>query len=87
MSCYNFEYADIAMLTRHFNDFEQQANQCLVNDLIEPAYELVLKASHTFNLLDSRGALSVTERQQYILRVRNLAKQVAEKYYAQRSNN
>ena len=84
MSAYNFEYADIAMLMRHFNDFEQQTENCLVNNLIEPAYEFILKASHTFNLLDSRGAISVTERQQYILRVRNLAKQVAEQYYLSR---
>ena len=81
MSAYNFEYADIQMLIRHFNDFEQQTQLCLVNNLIEPAYESVLKASHTFNVLDARGAISVTERQQYILRVRSLAKQVAEKYY------
>lgn len=81
MSAYNFEHADIQMLIRHFNDFEQQTQLCLVNNLIEPAYESVLKASHTFNVLDARGAISVTERQQYILRVRSLAKQVAEKYY------
>ena len=86
MSAYNFEYADLEMLTRHFNDFEQQTKLCLANDLIDPGYEFVLKASHTFNLLGSRGALSVTERQQYILRVRNLAKQVAEKYYAIRAS-
>lgn len=84
MSAYNFEYADISMLVRHFNDFEQQTENCLINNLIEPAYEFILKASHTFNLLDSRGAISVTERQQYILRVRNLAKQVAEQYYLSR---
>lgn len=81
MSAYNFEYADIKMLIRHFNDFEQQTQFCLANNLIEPAYESVLKASHTFNVLDARGAISVTERQQYILRVRGLAKQVAEKHY------
>lgn len=81
MSAYNFEHADVQMLIRHFNDFEQQTQLCLVNNLIEPAYESVLKASHTFNVLDARGAISVTERQQYILRVRSLAKQVAEKYY------
>lgn len=81
MSAYNFEYADIQMLIRHFNDFEQQTQMCLLNNLIEPAYEFVLKASHTFNVLDARGAISVTERQQYILRVRNLARKVAEKYY------
>ena len=86
MSAYNFEYADLEMLTRHFNDFEQQTQLCLSHDLIDPGYEFVLKASHTFNLLDSRGALSVTERQQYILRVRNLSRQVAEKYYSIRES-
>jgi glycyl-tRNA synthetase alpha chain len=82
MSEYNFEYADVAMLSRHFVDSEQECINCLHHNLIAPAYELVLKASHIFNLLDARGAISVTKRQGYILRIRNLSKQVAEKYYS-----
>lgn len=81
MSCYNFEHANIQMLTRHFVDFENECAACLSHDLVAPAYEMVLKASHVFNLLDARGAIGVTQRQGYILRVRTLAKLVAEKYY------
>lgn len=84
MSKYNFEHANVQMLSRHFVDFEQECIDCLSQDLVAPAYELVLKASHVFNLLDARGAIGVTQRQGYILRVRNLSKQVAEKYYAER---
>lgn len=82
MSCYNFEHANIQMLTNHFIDFEQECANCLKYDLVAPAYECVLKASHLFNLLDSRGAIGVTQRQGYILRVRDLSKQVAEKHYS-----
>lgn len=86
MSCYNFEHANIHMLTRHFVDFEEECANCLLHDLVAPAYELVLKASHVFNLLDARGAIGVTQRQGYILRVRNLSKQVAEKHYSIRES-
>ncbi len=82
-SVYNFQEADVARLKNQFEDWEQQATH-LAPRLPLPAYELVLKASHTFNLLDARGAISVTERQQYILRIRTLAKAVAQSYYTLR---
>jgi len=84
MSKYNFEVADTKMLFKHFDEWEAESNKMIAEQLPLPAYEMVLKASHIFNLLDSRNAISVTERQQYILRVRNLARQVAEQYYATR---
>lgn len=84
MSKYNFEIADTEMLFKHFDQWEAESNKMIAAQLPLPAYEMVLKASHIFNLLDARHAISVTERQQYILRVRNLAKQVAELYYASR---
>lgn len=83
-SKYNFEYADIETLRRHFDEHEQACNAMLAAQLALPAYEQVLKASHTFNLLDSRRAVSVTERQRYILRVRALSRAVAQAYYASR---
>src|SRR5262249_16732688 len=79
-SQYNFELADTAMLFRHFDEHEAQCKALLDNSLALPAYEQMLKTSHTFNLLDARKAISVTERQRYILRVRELAKRVAETY-------
>ncbi len=79
-SRYNFEEADIEMLSRHFNDFEAESKRLLEKNLILPAYDLCLKTSHTFNLLDARGAFSVTERPRYIARVRALAKGCAEGY-------
>ena len=79
-SRYNFEEADIEMLSRHFNDFEAESKRLLEKNLILPAYDLCLKTSHTFNLLDARGAVSVTERPRYIARVRALAKGCAEGY-------
>jgi glycyl-tRNA synthetase alpha chain len=81
MSAYNFEFADVATLLQQFNVYEQQCQRLLAADLPLPAYEMVLKASHTFNLLDARRAISVTERQRYILRVRSLASAVAQAYY------
>lgn len=84
MSKYNFEQANIPMLFEHFAFYEQECQRLLDVELPLPAYEMVLKASHTFNLLDARGAISVTERQAYILRVRTLAKAVAESYYTMR---
>lgn len=83
-SHYNFEHADIDSLFVWFDTCEAQARKLVELDLPLPAYEQVLKASHTFNLLDARHAISVTERQRYILRVRDLARQVAEGYYARR---
>ena len=68
------------MLLRHFDDHERACQQLLEAKLALPAYEQVLKASHTFNLLDARRAISVTERQRYILRVRTLARAVAQAY-------
>ena len=83
-SKYNFEHADIEVLRRHFDEHEQACTALLAAQLALPAYEQVLKASHTFNLLDSRRAVSVTERQRYILRVRTLSRAVAQAYYASR---
>jgi glycyl-tRNA synthetase alpha chain len=83
-SKYNFEYADVAVLLRHFDEHESACNTLLAVPLALPAYEQVLKASHTFNLLDARGAISVTERARFILRVRTLARAVAQAYYASR---
>lgn len=84
MSAYNFEYADTEMLFRHFDDYEKQATRLIELSLSLPAYEMVIKASHAFNLLDARHAISVTERQRYILRVRQLSRGVAEVYYQSR---
>jgi len=83
-SAYNFEHADTEMLFRHFDEHERLCTQLLEARLALPAYEQVLKASHTFNLLDARKAISVTERQRFILRVRTLARGVAQAYYASR---
>jgi glycyl-tRNA synthetase len=82
-SVYNFELADIPLLQRSFVDYERECEQCLERGLSRPAYDFVLKTSHMFNLLDARGAISVTERTGYIARVRNLARKVAEAYYAE----
>ncbi len=84
MSAYNFEHADIDSLFKHFDDCESQCQDLIDNSLVLPAYELVLKASHYFNLLDARSAISVTERQRFILRVRTLARLVAKAYYTSR---
>jgi glycyl-tRNA synthetase alpha chain len=84
MSKYNFEQANTEMLFQQFTAWEAECQRMLVADLPLPAYEMVLKTSHIFNLLNAKNAISVTERQQYILRVRNLARLVAEKYYATR---
>ncbi len=81
MSTYNFEQADIASLFQWFDTCEQEAQRLVELNLPLPAYEMTLKASHTFNLLDARKAISVTERQRYILRVRTLARAVALAYY------
>jgi glycyl-tRNA synthetase alpha chain len=83
-SRYNFEHADVDALFGWFDTCEREANKLVELELPLPAYEQVLKASHTFNLLDARRAISVTERQRFILRVRDLARKVAESYYASR---
>lgn len=83
-SKYNFEYSDPAWLLQQFNDYEEQARRLIDGGLALPGYEMVMKCSHTFNLLDARGTISVTERASYIGRVRALARQVAQAYYASR---
>ncbi len=85
-SHYNFEHADTDALFGWFDTCEQAAQKLVELNLPLPAYEQVLKASHTFNLLDARRAISVTERQRFILRVRDLARRVAESYYARRES-
>ncbi len=84
MSKYNFELADVDELFHQFDFFEQQSLQLAEQDLPLPSYEMVLKASHTFNLLDARHAISVTERARFIGRVRSMAKAVAQSYYDSR---
>jgi glycyl-tRNA synthetase alpha chain len=84
MSTYNFEHAEVNTLFANFNHYESECTRMVEAKLPLPAYEFVLKASHVFNLLDARHAISVTERQRYILRVRTLARQVALEYYAAR---
>jgi glycyl-tRNA synthetase alpha chain len=79
-SRYNFEIADVEMLKRHFIDWETEANRLLETKLVLPAYDAVMKCSHLFNLLDARGAISVTERIHYIGKVRAVARKVAEQY-------
>ena len=83
-SRYNFELSNPEMLFRHFGEYESEAKRLVEAQCVLPAYEMVLKASHTFNLLDARGAISVTERAAYIGRVRALARAVAQAYYESR---
>ena len=84
MSTYNFEHADVDFLFGAFDQHEKDAERLIAEKLPLPAYEMVMKASHTFNLLDARKAISVTERQRYILRVRTLARGVAQGYFDSR---
>ena len=84
MSTFNFEQSNVDFLFSSFDTYETECQKLIAEALPLPAYEMVLKASHAFNLLDARHAISVTERQRYILRVREIAKAVAEAYYAQR---
>jgi glycyl-tRNA synthetase alpha chain len=84
MSAYNFEHAPIAFLFQCFDEYEKETQALLDKHLPLPAYEMALKASHAFNLLDARHAISVTERQRFILRIRTLTRLVAEAYYASR---
>jgi glycyl-tRNA synthetase alpha chain len=83
-SRYNFELSNTDMLFRHFGEYEGEAKRLMEAQAVLPAYEMVLKCSHTFNLLDARGAISVTERAAYIGRVRGLARSVAQAYYESR---
>jgi glycyl-tRNA synthetase alpha chain len=84
MSAYNFEHADVAFLFESFDQYEKDCQRLTQKGLPLPAYEMVMKASHTFNLLDARKAISVTERQRFILRVRTLARGVAQGYFESR---
>lgn len=83
-STYNFEHSNVPFLFGQFNQFEAEAKRLLDTGLPLPGYEMILKAAHTFNLLDARGAISVTERAAYIGRIRTLARQVAQAYYDSR---
>ena len=83
-SKYNFEHANVELMFRLFGDFEGEAKKLIEAGLALPAYEMVMKCSHTFNLLDARGAISVTERAAYIGRVRALAREVAQSYFKSR---
>ncbi len=83
-SIYNFDEADIDMLFKLFDMYENESKRLIEKGLVLPAYDYCLKCSHTFNLLDARNAISVTERTLYIARIRNLAKACAEKYLKQR---
>ena len=84
MSAYNFEHANVEQLFKAFENCEIECSLLIDQHLSLPAYEMVMKASHTFNLLDARKAVSVTERQRYILRVRTLARLVAKEYFESR---
>jgi len=84
MSRFNFEEADVPFLFSCFDKHESECQRLIAKQLPLPAYEQVLKASHTFNLLDARHAISVTERQRFILRVRTLARAVAQSYFDMR---
>lgn len=84
MSTYNFEQANIDYLFQNFHACEQESLRLIELGLPLPAYEMAMKASHTFNLLDARRAISVTERQHYLLKIRRLSKAVAEAYYNSR---
>ena len=85
-SAYNFEHSDAEFLFQAFTAHEKQANYLIAQNLALPAYEQVLKAAHSFNLLDARGAISITERAGYIGRIRNLARNVANSYLLSRAN-
>jgi glycyl-tRNA synthetase alpha chain len=83
-STYNFEQSNAPVLFQHFSDYEAEAKRLIAAKLALPAYEMVLKAAHTFNLLDARGAISVTERAAYIGRIRNIARSVSQAYFDSR---
>lgn len=83
-SRYNFEHSDIAMLFRHFQEYETEAKRLIEAELVLPGFEMVMKCSHNFNMLDARGAISVTERAAYIGRVRTLSRLAAQAYHKSR---
>lgn len=85
-SAYNFEHSDADFLFQAFTAHEKEANHLMAERLALPAYEQVLKAAHSFNLLDARGSISITERAEYIGRIRNLARNVANSYLQSRAN-
>jgi glycyl-tRNA synthetase alpha chain len=85
-SAYNFEHSDAEFLFQAFTAHEKQANHLITQHLALPAYEQVLKAAHSFNLLDARGSISITERAEYIGRIRNIARNVANSYLLSRAN-
>ena len=85
-SKYYFEVADVERLKKMYDLYEQEANACLAKDLVLPAHDYILKCSHTFNVMDSRGAIGITERQAYFGRMRDISRRVAEAYLAQRQN-
>ena len=86
MSAFNFDHANVDWMFSTFDNCENESRKLIAEGLPLPAYEMVLKASHAFNLLDARRAISVTERQRYILRVREMAKAVAEAYFQRRED-
>lgn len=83
-SKYSFEESNQEMLLKMFDDFETEAKKQIANGLVHPAYDYVLKCSHTFNLLDARGAVSVTERAGYLSRIRRMAREIAKAFIAER---
>lgn len=83
-SKYSFEESNQAMLEKMFNDFEAEANRLIEDGLVHPAYNYILKCSHTFNLLDARGTVSVTERAGFLSRIRNMARKVARAFVEER---
>ncbi|MEE9396154.1 MAG: glycine--tRNA ligase subunit alpha [Methylococcales bacterium] len=86
MSAFNFDHANVDWMFSIFDNCENESRKLIAEGLPLPAYEMVLKASHAFNLLDARRAISVTERQRFILRVRGMAKAVAETYFQRRED-
>ena len=85
-SVYSFEESDIQMLYTLFDTYEKEATKLVDKGLVLPAYDYILKTSHTFNLLDAKGAIGVSQRASYIARVRNMAKKLASAYVAQRES-
>ncbi|MGX7030042.1 glycine--tRNA ligase subunit alpha [Vagococcus zengguangii] len=83
-SKYSFEISNQEMLLTLFEMYQAEAQRCIEEGLVHPAYDFVLKCSHTFNLLDARGAVSVTERAGYLSRIRNMARQLAKKFVEER---
>jgi glycyl-tRNA synthetase alpha chain len=84
LSTYNFELADVEMLLKTFDMYEQEAKRISEKGLVLPAYDYCLKCSHIFNIMDARGAISVSERTHHIDRIRNLARLASKNYLAQR---